>query len=210
MSYITKYRWYLIGLLAVIIVVFGIYHYEKTRPGPILTELSTFHSGNFTFVYPRTYESKEYATGVVSVGENYQNAGFIPLADVVRYKADPDVAQPVSFDAFMKKQVASLCGSDDSTQSISCTNPVVTPYTSTTGVSGSEVNLTLTKKNLSTGTVTTATYGPIYVFNSTDTTAKPVRYQGVFIYPTFSSFILVGTTSPAFIESIATTIAISK
>ncbi|HVW71844.1 MAG TPA: hypothetical protein VHB93_01680 [Candidatus Paceibacterota bacterium] len=210
MSYITNYRWYWVGLLAVIVIGLGVWHYEDTRPGPILTELSTFHSGNFTFVYPRTYEAKEYATGVVSVGENYQNAGFIPLVDVVRYKADPDVAQPVSFDAFMKKQVTALCGSDDSTQSITCTNPVVKPYTSTSGVAGSEVNVTLTKKNLSTGAVTTATYGPIYVFNSTDTTSTPVRYQGVFVYPTFSSFILVGTTSPAFVESLATTIAISK
>lgn len=200
-----KYRWYLVGLLAIIVVVLGVNHYIRTRPGPILTEVSSFQSGNFTFEYPRTYEAKEYATGVVSLGENYQNAGFIPLVDIVRYKSDPDVAAPVSFDAFVKKQLGSLCGSDSAGFTITCTNPVVAEYT-TGSTKGEVVNMTLTKKNLTTGTTSTSTYGPIYVFNSTDTTATPIRYQGVFVYPTFSSFVLVGTTSPAFIESVATTL----
>jgi hypothetical protein len=212
MSYIIKYRWYLIGLLALIAIGYGVHRYEVTRPGPITTEVSTFQSGNFSITYPRIYTAKEYAAGVVSLGSNYSKTLFIPLVDVVRYKQDPQAATPASFTSFMNKQVVALCGTDAGIESVSCSAPVAKPYTNAAGLKGQEIMLTLNKKNLKTGTTSAATYGPVYVFETTlpATATSPVNYQGVFVYPTFSSFILVGTTSPAFVESIASGLTISK
>jgi len=206
MSYITKYRWYLLGLIAVLLIAYAFYsHYEKTKPGPITTDVSTFVSGHVSFDYPRTYAVKEYSAGQVSVGQNYGKSGFISLVDVVNYKTDPHSAPAASYLIWKNKELASLCGSDDSVESITCTNPTSTSVYSTGGLQGEDIMMTLTKKNLTTGTTSTLMYGPVYVFNTTSATA-PTSYQAVFVYPTFSSFILVGSTSPAFVDSIATTI----
>ncbi len=208
LSRLSKKHQIVIGaLIGVIVILIGAWILYP-RPVP---ETTQFASGHFTVTYPRVDEVREYDTGVVSVGDT-AGSTFIPLVDVVEYKNDLQSAAPANFDAFMKKQVAQLCGSDASGESITCSNPVVTPFTAESGLSGSEVSLTLTHKNLRTGTTTASTYAPIYVFDTT----KPVdqgetkRYSGIFVYPTFSSFILVGTTSPEFVENIASSVTLNK
>lgn len=210
MTFITRYRWPLIGVLAILVIIVAAHFLKYGLPHPV-PEVTTFQSGNFSFTYPRIYEAQEYASGVVSVGDSYNGGAFIPLVDVVRYKPDPQAAAPKSFDSFVSRQVIALCGTDAGIESVSCANPVVTPYTTAAGRTGEEIMLTLNKRNLKTGTTSAATFGPIYVFETTlpPTATEPASYQGVFVYPNFTSFILVGTTSPAFVESIASTIVIN-
>ena len=128
-----------------------------------------------------------------------------------RYQSDPDEAAPASFDAFMKRQAGALCGADGPTESISCTQVGVTPTTTANGLSGQMLNLTLVRKNLKTGTTTSTTYGPMYVFNTTEpaTADAPLRYTGIFVYPALSAFIDQGTTTPALMDQIMSTLMLT-
>jgi hypothetical protein len=204
MSLAKKYRL----IIASIIVVVGgillfIWGYNKLQPLPELTEFKTSY---FHFIYPRAYTAKEYAPGVVSIG-NQDNDGINPLVEVVRYQSDPDIALPATFDAFMKRQAAALCGADGPIESISCTQVGVTPYTNPLGVKGNKLDLALVRTNLRSGTTTNSTYGPIYVFDTSGSRASstpedPFRYSAIFIYPSLSAFINLGTTSPQILNEV--------
>ncbi len=216
MSLFTKYRTFIIVVLALIIIalvwMFGFSAPDNTPVVRSTPAVGTqFKSGNFSFSYPSGSDPKEYATGVVSVGGNTKSGGFISIVDVVRYKSDLQSTAPVSFDAYMKTQAASFCGSDSAKYVVTCTNPVVTPYKNGTGATAYQMSLTLSKKDTATGKTTTSTYSPIYVFNTTQpaTAGEKTRYEGIFIYPTFSTFSLVGTTSPALVESIASSMVVT-
>lgn len=173
-----------------------------------LPDITSFKSKHYSFDYPRTYNAREYASGVVSVGTVFGDM-LIPYVEVTRYQSDPDVAIPGSFDAFMKRQASALCGTDGSVESITCTQVGVTPYTSPKGLSGQTLNLTLVHKNLKSGTTTSSTYGPFYVFNTTATPRPdaPLRYSAIFIYPALSAF-LSGTTTPELMQQVIGTFAL--
>jgi hypothetical protein len=209
MTFIQKYRYYVIAAAVVVVALLawgGYYlahHKHILAPLPETTE---FRSGNFSFTYPRIVSAKEYDDGVVSVGGNY-NGVFIPLVDVVRYKSDPQSAAPANLTAFVTKQAQALCGGDTAGERISCGSPVVTEYTSPSGLQGQEISLTLTKANTTTGTSTSTTFAPIYVFDPHIIPASvdgPARYDAIFVYPTFSSFLATGTSSPELIGEIVT------
>lgn len=209
MTFIQKYRYYLIAAAVVVValIAWGGYYlaHHKHVLAP-LPEVTEFKSGNFSFSYPRVASAKEYASGVVSVGGEYNNF-FIPLIDIVHYKNDPQSAAPANLTAFIAKQAQALCGGDASGVRITCGSPVVTDYTSPTGVKGELLTLALTEANTKTGTSTSLTYGPIYVFAPHITPASidgPARYDAVFIYPTFSSFLATGTTSAELMGEIVT------
>lgn len=198
-------------ILGIILLIIG---YVATRPVPDLTD---FRSQYFTFTYPRMYDTEEYAPGVVSIG--HQNGQvLIPLVLVNRYQSDPDIATPETFDAFMKRQASALCGTDGSVESVTCTEVAVTPYENPNGATGQKLDLTLLRKNLTSGTTTTSTYGPIYVFNTTATstpetsaaTSTPedsLRYSAIFIYPAISAF-LISSTSPELLNQVVTTFSL--
>ncbi len=194
-------------LLGIILLIIG---YAATRPVPDLTD---FRSQYFTFTYPRMYDTEEYAPGVVSIGR--QNGQVLmPLVEVNRYQSDPDIETPETFDAFMKRQASALCGNDNSLESVSCTEVAVTPYENPNGATGQKLDLTLIRKNLTSGTTTSSTYGPIYVFNTTSTstpdataTSTPestLRYSAIFVYPALSAF-LISSTSPELLNQVITT-----
>jgi hypothetical protein len=208
MEFIQKYRLWIAGIIVVVagiaILMLG---YQHFKPLPETTE---FKGRYFSFTYPRIYNAQEYAPGVVSIGTK-NDAGLDPLVEVTRYGSDPDSALPKSFDTFMKLQAGVLCGADGPIESIACTEIGVTPYTSPTGLSGQMLNLTLIKKNLKTGTTTNETYGPFYVFNTTNpaTTDTPLRYSGIFIHPSLAAF-LSGTTSPAIMQGVLSTFTLAS
>lgn len=207
---LMKYRLIIGAVVVLLIVGAGVYFFHGIPgvPKPV-PDNATFSSGKFSFSYPRIYETREYATGVVSIGGSQPGGAFIPLIDVVQYKNDLQSATPASFDAFVTNQTHALCGSDASTETISCTNPVTKPYVTTAGLPGNQITMTLTRKNVKTGAVTTSSYGPIFVFNTTGA-ADPgtaVRYGAVLVYPTFSTFLLASSTG-TLVEGIATTIVI--
>ncbi len=198
-------------VLGIILLIIG---YVATRPLPDLTD---FKSRYFAFTYPREFDIKEYSPGEVSVGHTNGQA-LMPLVLVNRYQSDPDVAAPESFDAFMKRQASALCGNDDSVESVTCTEVAVTPYESPLGSTGQKLDLTLVRKNLTSGTTTSETYGPIYVFNTTATSTastsaatttpeEPLRYSAVFIYPALSAF-LISSTSPELLNQVVTTFSL--
>lgn len=202
MDFLKKNRF---RVAAVLVIILGIgiayFTYGYLHPLPTIT---SFKSSHYSFDYPRTYTAHEYASGVVSIGTSKGDT-LTPYVEVTLYQSDPEEKAPVSFDAFMKRQAGALCGADG-LESITCTQIGVTPYTNPNGEDGSKLDLTLVRKNLKTGTTTTSTYGPIYVFNTTPTPTadNPLRYAAVFIYPSLSAFIS-GTTTPELEQQIVNT-----
>lgn len=208
MDFIQKNRFRIAAVLVIILGAGLLYlTYDHFKPLP---ETTTFKSRYYSFDYPRTYTAKEYASGVVSIGEENGDA-ITPYIEVNRYQSDPDVATPGSFDAFMKRQASALCGADGPTESITCTEVGVTPYTSPKGLTGQMLNLTLVKKNLASGTTTSSTYGPFYVFNTTDpaTEDAPLRYSAIFVYPSLAAFV-DGTTTPALMDQVIGSFALTE
>lgn len=195
-----------IATALVIVLGAGLLYFTYSYFHP-LPDTTTFKSKFFSFDYPRTYTAQEYAPGVVSIGTKNGDV-LMPYIEVNRYQSDPDVAIPASFDIFMKRQASALCGADGPIESITCTQVGVTPYSSPKGFSGQKLNLTLVRKNLKSGTTTSSTYGPFYVFNTTATATpdSPLRYSAIFIYPSLSAFINQGTTTPALMDEILGTL----
>lgn len=203
MHFLKKNR---LSVAAVLVIILGLgiayLTYSYLNPLP---ETTAFKSTHYTFEYPRAYTAREYATGVVSIGKENGDV-LTPYIEVNLYQSDPDEKTPVSFDAFIKRQAGLLCGADGPVESITCTEVGVTPYTNPLGEDGSKLDLTLVRKNLKTGTTTSSTYGPFYVFNTsaTPTADSPLRYSAVFIYPSLSAFI-DGTTTPVLEQQIVST-----
>lgn len=209
-SFLKKYRLLIAGILVVVLggwlLLGGI---DALTPPPDNTEFKTSY---FNFTYPRVYDAEEYAPGVVTLGQKEGDI-FTPYIEVTRYQSDPDIATPATFDLFVKRQAGALCGADSSIESVTCTEVGVTPYTSPMGVVGQKLGLTLVRKNLKTGTTTSSTYAPFYVFNTTpvatSTTGVPARYSAIFIYPSLAAF-LSGTTTPALMEQVLNTFELEK
>lgn len=191
----------LIGIGAVVLLGLAVYMTRDLwNPPP---DNTTYHDSTFSFVYPRTYSADEYAPGAVVVGTTTDN-GFSPLVEVIRYQSDRDVALPSSFEAYVERQALALCGSDGPTESLTCTDAVSVPYTSAQGLMGEELSLTLLRTNLASGTTTTETFAPLYVFNMTRPVEDPedtLRYRALFVYPSFSSAVS-GNTNPELLTQI--------
>lgn len=205
MEFLKQYR-FRIAIAIVLILGAGLL-YIIFGHGP-LPDMTTFKTKYFSFEYPRTYAAQEYSSGVVSLGTKNGEV-VVPAVEVNRYQNDPDEKTPASFDAFMKRQAGALCGADGPVESITCTQVGVTAYTSPKGLSGAKLDLTLVRKNLKTGTTTSSTYGPLYVFNTTPipTPDAPLRYTAIFVYPALSAF-LEGTTTPALMQEVLDTLII--
>jgi hypothetical protein len=192
---------------AVVIIAALVLYFVLTRPGP-LPEDTTYKGADVSFSHPRTLKSEEYDSGVVTIGTTTPE-GYLPLINVVRYQNDRDVALPASFNAFVTRQAAALCGSDNSIESITCSAPVFEPYTSVVqSVDGQKLTLTMTRRNLETGAVTTSDYGPIYVF---DISKEPDvdetrRYRAVFIYPALAA-VLKEVDTTALLDQIMGTLS---
>lgn len=203
MQFLKKNR---IRVAAVLVIILGIglafLTWGYLHPLPATTE---FKSSSFSFTYPRTYFAKEYAAGVVSIGMGNDET-IVPYIEVDKYRSDPESATPKSFEDFIKHQASVLCGADGPIESVTCTQIGITPYTNANGEDGSKLDLTLIRKNLKTGTTTSSTYGPLYVFNVTPTPSadSPLHYAAVFIYPSLSAF-LHGTTTPELEQQIVST-----
>jgi hypothetical protein len=194
MKFFQRYRFWIAGAIVIIVgAALAVWGYQKAHPLP---EYTYFKTADFNFSYPRAYSAQEYARSVVSVG-NPTNDGLEHLVEVVRYQNDPDVPTPESFDTFMKRQAAALCGTDGPIESITCTEVGVTPFTFPAGMQSQKLDLAMVRKNLKSGTTTDATFGPIYVIDTTasSTPDRPLRYSAIFIYPSMQAF-LKGKTSP--------------
>lgn len=209
-SFLKKYRLLIAGILVVVLggwlLLGGI---DALTPR---SDYAEFRTSYFSFTYPRIYHAEDYARGVATLGKK-EGEVFTPYVEISRYRSDPDTATPATFDLFMKQQAGALCGADDSIESITCTEVGVTPYTSPKGVVGQKLALTLVRKNLKTGTTTSSTYAPLYVFNitstATSTSANPKRYSAIFIYPSLSAF-LSGTTNPELMDQVLNTFELKK
>lgn len=177
----------LIGIGAAILL--GLTIYLTRDVWTPLPENISYREKNFSFVYPREYRVEEYNRGAVSIGIKQDNS-FSPFVEVVRYENDHDAALPSTFDVYIKRQAEALCGSDGPVENLTCSDAVSVPYTSAQGLEGQELSLTLLRTNLESGTTTTETYGPVYVFNVTQPVEDPedtFRYRAIFVYPSFSS-----------------------
>lgn len=207
MDFLKNNRFRIAVALVIVLGAGLLYFTVGQRPLP---DTTTFKSKYFSFDYPRTYATQEYAPGVVSIGTKNGEI-LMPNVEINRYQSDPDEKSPASFDAFMKKQAGALCGADGPTESVTCTQVGLTPYTSPKGLSGQKLDLTLVRKNLKTGTTTSSTYGPFYVFNTTPppTPDVPLRYTAIFVQPALSAF-LDGTTSPALMDEVMGTLVLSN
>lgn len=196
----------LIGIGAAILIGLGVYlARDEWMPRPANI---SYNDKNFSFTYPREYKTQEFARGTVIVGDK-QSDVFNPLVEVMLYQSDPDAALPPTFNAYMNRQALALCGSD-SVEKITCSDVIATPYTSSQGLLGQELSLTLTRENLGSGTTTTETFGPVYVFNTTRFVADPTdtfRYRAIFVYPSFAS-VVASSTSPALLAHILDSLTI--
>lgn len=206
MDFLKKNR-FRIAIAAVLVLGIGLLllTFGTFKPLPITT---TFKSKFFSFDYQRTYAAQEYSSGEVAIGKQNGDT-LVPYVEINRYQSDPDVALPSSYDVFLKRQASALCGADGPTESITCTEIGETPYTSPTGIEGKKLDLTLVRKNLKSGTTTSSTYGPFYVFNTTlpPTPDRELRYSAIFIYPALSAF-LSGTTTPELMQQVMSTITL--
>jgi hypothetical protein len=192
-------------LILIPIVAIGWYFLAKDGPLP---DNSTFTSNVFSFSYPRAGALKEYSAGAVAIGNEDKDEVFTPLVDVVRYRSDLDVAAPPSFEAFAKKQALFLCGSDADEQ-VTCSNASSTAYTSPNGYQGLKIAMTITRKNLKSGTTTAATFEPIYAFNTTPPAkaGEAVRYEGVFVHHSLSA-VLSAAVSPELLDLVVNSLRI--
>ncbi len=192
----------LIGIMGALLLV-GLVLYmtqDLWNPPP---DNTTYHDNAFSFVYPRIYSALEYDSSAVGIRENVEGM-LTPLVEVIRYQSDPDVALPASYDMFVERQALALCGSDGPVEGLTCTDLVRTPYTSAQGLVGEELSLTLKRTNLESGTTTSETYAPLYVFNATLPVEDPedtLRYRAVFVYPSFSS-AASGNSNPGLLKQI--------
>lgn len=191
-----------VGAAVVLLILAAFLSRDLWTPLP---DNTTYRDSNFSFEYPRALVAREYANAAVGIGTG-SGIDFAPLVEVIRYQNDQDVALPATFDVYIERQARALCGSDGPIESLICTDVVATPYTSTQGLVGQELNLTLVRTNLADGTVTNDTFGPVYVFNVTDPadTTDPtdtLRYSSIFVYPAFAS-VATGSTSPTLLTQI--------
>lgn len=191
---LTPRRKLIAGIAAAVLLVGTVLFLTQDTWVPDPANVS-YRDQNFSFDYPREYKVEEFARGTAIVGDR-ENDVFNPLVEVMVYQSDPDAALPVNFDAFMNRQTQALCGSD-SIEKITCSNVVATPYTSSQGLLGQQLSLTLTRENLESGTSTTEIFGPVYVFNTTRFVADPAdtfRYRAIFVYPSFASVVAKSTS----------------
>lgn len=160
-----------------------------------ISPVSAYRSADFSFTYPRTYTLNEYSRGVASIGIQ-EGDMFSPLIEATTYRNDPDQPLPKSFADFIAAQAQNLCGADGGGESISCSAVVAKPYTSPLGLLGQELSMTLTKKNLVTGTTTVGAFAPLYVFNlNSATEAASTGYQALFIYPALQAVLTSASTT---------------
>ena len=181
MQILPTYRLPLIAAIIALLAIGGYVLYQNAHPLP---ETVTFRTTYFSFDYPREYETREYDSGVVSVGTRTKE-GFQPLVEVVRYQNDKHAARPpASFDAFLEAQLLNLCGTDEPNQFVACTEPTGVAYQSPTGFAGQEFDMTLVRTDTALGTTTPLAFGPIYVFNATKADQElPIRYSAIVVYP---------------------------
>ncbi|HRH55984.1 MAG TPA: hypothetical protein PK609_03945 [Candidatus Paceibacterota bacterium] len=197
----------LIGIGIVVVAALALYFTQDLwKPLP---DNTTYHDSAFSFEYPRSFSAEEYAPNAVGISSVNEN-GTTPLVQVIRYQSDPDSALPASFDAYVERQALALCGSDGPVEDLSCSDLVRTPYTSAQGHEGQELSLTLLRTNLESGTTTTETFAPLYVFNATRPVEDPedkLRYRALFVYPAFSS-VVGGNTSPELLAQVIDSLVI--
>lgn len=207
MKFIRKNRFIIAILLVLVLGAFLLFGYKALHPLPKDT---VFRTQYYTFTYPRIFDAKEYAPDVVSLGHKNGDS-FDPLVEVVRYQSDPDESLPANYLAFIKRQAAALCGADGPIESVSCSEIGITDATTTNGDSAKKLDLTLVKKNIKTGTTTSETFGPFYVFNTTLTPNSdfPLRYSAVFINPSLFAF-LNGTSSPELMDKVVATFKLNS
>lgn len=200
-----------IGIGAAVLVLIGAAFLSRDLWIP-LPDNTTYRASDFSFVYPRANVAKEYANAAVGVG-TMNETEYNPLVEVIRYKSDEDVALPANFTAYVERQARALCGSDGSVESLKCTDVVSVPFESASGLVGQELTLTLVRTSLADGTVTNDTFGPVYVFNTTEPTdptdpTDTLRYSAVFVYPAFAS-VAAASTSPALLTQIIDSLELS-
>lgn len=204
---LTPRRKLIAGIAAAVLLVGTVLFLTEDTWLPDPANVS-YRDQNFSFDYPREYKTQEFARGTVIVGDKQSNI-FTPLVEVIVYQSDPDATLPPTFDTYMNRQALALCGSD-SVEKITCSNIIATPYTSSQGLLGQELSLTLTRENLESGTSTTETFGPVYVFNTTRFVADPadtLRYRAIFVYPSFAS-VVAGSTSPELLTKVLDSLTI--
>lgn len=185
----------LIGAGAVVLMATALFFTQDLwKPLPKTT---IYRDRDFSFEYPRVNSTEEYDSGAVAVGVR-GDEGFAPLVEVIHYQSDPDSPLPPTFDAYVRKQALVLCGSDGPVEDLTCTDAVSTPYTSAQGLEGQELSMTLVRTNLESGTTTSETFSPLYIFNMTrpaDSAEDTFRYGALFVYPAFSSVVSGNTSS---------------
>lgn len=192
----------LIGIGAAVLLV-GLVVYmtrDLWNPPP---DNTTYRDSAFSFVYPRVFSTEEYDAAAVAIGPKADGV-LTPQVAVIRYQSDPDSALPATFDAYVRRQALALCGSDGPVENLTCSDAVFTPYTSSQGLEGQQLSLTLLRTNLESGTTTTEAFAPLYVFNATRPVEDPedsLRYRAVFVYPSFSS-VVSGNTNPELLTQI--------
>lgn len=170
-----------------------------------------YDSGAFSFEFPNDLTLMEYSAGAVAVGSEDDKFNFTPLVEVTRYRSDIDRAIPPTFDEFVKRQLTALCGTDANNERVACSAPVAEVFTSPQGYEGQKFSLTVTRTNLTSGTTSTATFAPVYVFETKflSVPPAPAQYEGVFIHPSFSS-ILAGTVSTEALDKIIASLVIPR
>lgn len=198
-----------LGIIVILAIILGVWYFMEKDTGPV-PDNALYRNADFSFTYPRGYELEEYASGAVSLGQQ-EGDMFNPAVDIIRYKSDPDVAAPANFESFIRRQAQNLCGADGSTESITCTGAVSVPFHSPSGYDGFAINMSLVRKNLTTGTTSTTAYPPVYAFNLTDAPSggEPVRYAALLIYPSLPAVVASGTTTePGLMDQILHSISI--
>lgn len=196
-----------LALVLAVFVILGavLWFSDSLTPLPDTTE---YRGAGYSFSYPRAFGLEEYGRDAASVGERGEDR-IVPLVDVAIYRNDPDTPPPATYAAFLDQQARNLCGSDGGGEAVTCSDVVAERYVSPRGYIGQRLSMTLTRRNLASGTTTVGAFAPIYAFDLTQgqaTTSLQSRYEALFVYPSLESQ-LAGTANPDLLATIIGSLA---
>jgi hypothetical protein len=185
------------GVLVVVAIAIGLALWWWPAPDTELlpqggenSELHTYTNEmyGYSIVYPDEVEVEEYTPEVISIGTRTLAGGFDSDVDVSVARSGGEGGYE-DFEAFAFERSRNFCAADGPSETIHCERiESRSLFTSTTGVLGEELYLTLVHENFSTGASSTTRFGPIYAFDMSDR-VEGSAFTALFIYEPLPSFI---------------------
>lgn len=202
------------GILVVIAIAIGLALWwwpapdaEILPPGEEGIALHTYTNQmyGYSIVYADDLEVEEYTPEIVSIGTGNIAGGFDSVVDISVARSGGEGGYE-SFEEFAFERSRNFCAADGPSETIHCdTVESRTAFTSSTGVRGHELYLTLVHENFSTGASSTTRFGPVYAFDISDQ-VEGSAFSALLIYQPLPSFL--GSPDAASVQAIAESLSV--